>query len=111
AAVEVVGRHDAHAGELLDMAMTVDAARDDVASARIDVALTRREMLREGDDLLPGDADVATHRLRGGRHGAVSDGEVERVHKGSLGPGVNPGLNKWGQINITANAQLSVMLI
>ena len=88
------------------MAMTVDAARDDVAPARVDVALTRREMLREGDDLLPGDADVATHRLRGGRDEAVADGEVERVHEGAWGwcesrrsisrPGV-PGSNCGGQ--------------
>ena len=86
AAVEVVGGHDAHAGELLDMAMAVDAAGKHVAARGVDVAGACRKLFRHRDDLLAADADVAAHRLGGGRHGAVADGEVELFHGFSRPP-------------------------
>src|SRR5207237_8055789 len=80
AALEVVGVHDRHARELLDMAMAVDAAGKHIAAASVDIARTGWKAIRDGDDLLAADADVATRRLGGRRHGAVADGEVELVH-------------------------------
>src|SRR6185503_2407845 len=76
AAVEIVRRHDAHARELLDVAMAVDAAGQHVAALRVEVALARRELRRHGDDLFAGDADVAARGLVRGRHRTVANGQV-----------------------------------
>jgi hypothetical protein len=56
--------------------VTVDAAGQHVAALRVDVALARGQLRRHGDDLLAVDADVAAHRLAGGRHRAVANGQV-----------------------------------
>jgi hypothetical protein len=76
AAVEVVGGHDSHAGELLDVAMAVDAAGKHVAALGVDVAPARRQLLRHGNDLLALDTDVAAHGLGRGRYGAVANRQV-----------------------------------
>jgi hypothetical protein len=80
AAIEVVRRHDPHAGELLDVAVAVDAAGQHVPAPGVDIARAGGQPLGDRDDLLSGDADVGTHRLGGGRHRAVTDGEVELIH-------------------------------
>src|SRR5207249_2031077 len=80
AAVEVVGGHDPHPGELLDMAMAVDAPGKHITAACVDIAGARRKTIRESDDLLPGNADVATRRFGRSRDGAIADGELELVH-------------------------------
>src|SRR6266513_3900586 len=79
-AVEVIGGHDAHPGELLDMAVAVHATGKHITAPGVNIARTCRKMIRDGDDLLADDADVATCRLGCGRHGAIADGEVELVH-------------------------------
>jgi hypothetical protein len=84
AAVEIVGRHDAHAGQLLDMAMAVDAAGQHVTSVGVDVAPARRQMLRDGDNLLAADAEIAARGLGCCRYDAVADGEIELFHGDSI---------------------------
>src|SRR5687767_6479037 len=56
--------------------MAVDAAGKHIAPLGVDVAPPGRQIFRQGDDLLALDADVAAHRLGGGRHRAVANGQV-----------------------------------
>src|SRR6516165_8400326 len=79
-AVEIVGTDDARRRALLDMAMAVNAARQDQLAARIDLARSASEVLAEsGDDTLL-DADVADRDIRCSNHGAIADHQIVLAH-------------------------------
>ena len=79
-AVEIVGADDPGRGALLDMAMAVDAARQDRRSARIDLARARPKVLAERRDDPILDADIAGSGVGRGRHRAVADHQIEVAH-------------------------------
>ena len=80
AAVEVVGVPDAHARELLDVAVAVDPAGQHEPACRVDLLRRARQSLREGDDAAAADADVAAEAIGGRDHGAVADDQIEVWH-------------------------------
>ena len=76
ARVEIVRTHDAGRGELLEMDVTVDAAREDVESARVELAAPGRERAAQRRDPAPVDANVAPERLGRGDDGAAPHDEI-----------------------------------
>ena len=78
--VEVVGVPDAHARELLDVAMAVDPARQDQPARGIDLLRSARQVLGERDDAAAADADLGTEGVRGGHDRAVANDQIEVWH-------------------------------
>src|SRR4051812_17550615 len=74
--VEVVGGHHAHRGQLLDVAMAVDAAGEHQLAGRID-GLCAFEVGADLDDALPLDADVRAKNFFCRGDGAAANDEVE----------------------------------
>ncbi|KAG1251442.1 hypothetical protein G6F68_012268 [Rhizopus microsporus] len=79
-AVPVVGAQHAHAGELFDVAMAVDAARHHQPAGRVDGALASGKPGREGGDDAGDDADVANEIGIRGDDAAVVQSQVEVGH-------------------------------
>jgi len=75
-AIEVIRRHYAHRGELLDVAMAVDAARQHQLSRGIDGFFSAQACLQL-DDLLAADADVRAKRFFRGDDGSAADHQIE----------------------------------
>ena len=80
ARVEVVGVPDAHARELLDVAMAVDPARQDQLARGVDLPGRARQVLGERDDAAAAHADVGTEGVRGGHDRAVANHQIEIGH-------------------------------
>src|SRR6218665_1023021 len=75
--MEVVGAHHAHARELFDVAMAVDAARQHPAARGVDVARAGRELRRDFHDHAVAHADVGVEGAVCIADPAVADREVE----------------------------------
>ncbi|MNL28110.1 hypothetical protein D3C87_1497410 [compost metagenome] len=85
ARIEVIRAHHAHARELLDVAMAVDAAGQHPAARGVDVAHAGPQIRRNLHDHAAGDADVGVEAAVRIGNAAVADREVEgfvwgRVH-------------------------------
>src|SRR6218665_103825 len=76
--MEVVGAHHAHARDLFDVAMAVDAARQHPAARGVDVARAGRELRRDFHDHAVAHADV-------GVEGAVCLADPAVAGRGGLG--------------------------
>ena len=59
---------------LLDVAVAVDAARENIAAGRVKITLSGGQLVGEGDDLAGADANVALQGVAGRDDGAVADG-------------------------------------
>src|SRR6218665_2927126 len=88
--MEVVGAHHAHARELFDVAMAVDAARQHPAARGVDVARAGRELRRDFHDHAVAHADV-------GGEGAVCIADPAGAGRGGWGWGVVAG--RFGAIS------------
>jgi hypothetical protein len=86
-AVEIVGGHHPARGLLLDMAVAVDAARQDQPAGRVDVARALLQPAAEGHDDPVADADVGLELVGRRDDAAVADDEVEGGHAVSSGEG------------------------
>ncbi len=80
AAREVIGIPDPHAGELLDVAMTVDPARQHEPAAGVDFLGPPRQVLGERHDPPAAHADVAGEAVDRSDHGTVANHEIETLH-------------------------------
>ena len=78
--LEGVGVDQAGRRELLDVAVAVDAAREDEFSARVDLALALVETLGDRRHRRAADADIGLHGVGRGRDCAAADHEVEGLH-------------------------------
>ena len=87
AAVKVVGVPDAHARELLEMAVAVDPARQHELAAGVDLARGARQLLGECHDPAFPHADVAVEPLASGHDGAAPDNEIEVRHQAAQAAG------------------------
>ena len=76
-AVEIIGAHLARRGELLDVAMTVDAARHDQSTARVQ-PIDAPQMRRDFGDEAVLDSDIGFKHALSRDHGATRYDEVER---------------------------------
>ena len=76
ARVEVVGAHDARRRDLLEMAVAVDSAGQDVEAGGVDLTAAGRERLAERRDPRAVDPDVARRGGRRGDDGAVPDDQL-----------------------------------
>ena len=72
------------------MAVAIDAARQHVQAARVDLVVAGRQVLSQRDDLAGLDADVADHRIGGGDDGAAADDEIEFGHRRPPVPAASP---------------------
>ncbi|MNR34630.1 hypothetical protein D3C85_1524190 [compost metagenome] len=79
-AVPVVRAQHAHAGQLFDVAVAVDAAGHDQPAGGVDGALARRQFGRNRGDDAVHDADVADEIGIGRDNAAVVQGQVEVCH-------------------------------
>ncbi len=80
AALEIVGVPDAHARELLDVAVAVDPAGQHELARGIDLAPGARQLLGQRRDPAVADADVAAHAVGRGHDGAVADHQIVVGH-------------------------------
>ena len=80
AARECVGVHHAHAGELFDVGVRVDAARQHELPRRIDLARAATEASADCDDGFALDRDVGLERTAGCTDRAAADHEVVGGH-------------------------------
>src|SRR6218665_802418 len=92
--MEVVGAHHAHARDLFDVAMAVDAARQHPAPRGVDVARAGRELRRDFHDHAVAHADV-------GVEGAVCIADPAAAGReggggGGHGGGGGGGCGGWG---------------
>ena len=80
AGVEVVGIPDAHARELLDVAVAVDPARQDRSARGVDLLRGAGQVLGERDDAAAADADIGAEGVRRGHDRAVANDQIEIRH-------------------------------
>src|SRR5690606_4632699 len=81
AGVEIVGTHHAHARLLFDVAVAIDAAREDELAAGIDLARSRALQVRSDlDDLAILDGDVALGLALGRYDAGVADDQIVIGH-------------------------------
>ena len=79
ARVEIVGAHHAHARQLLDVGVAVDAARQHPQPPGVDVFPARRQVLADpGDDAIA-HADIGMEGAVGVGDPAIADDQVERL--------------------------------
>ena len=89
---EIVG-HDHRCGHrLVEMAVGVDAARQDVAAGGIDFARAALQPLAESGDASAAHANVAMLQIAGGHDGGVAHHQVERAAHPATGRAVTCGL-------------------
>src|SRR6218665_52375 len=86
--MEVVGAHHAHARDLFDVAMAVDAARQHPAARGVDVARAGRELRRDFHDHAVAHADV-------GVEGGVCIADPAVAGRGGGGGGGGGGWGGW----------------
>ena len=83
-ALEGVGVHQAGGGELLDVAVAVDAAGQHQLAARVDLALALVEAFADRRDGRAADADIGLEAVGRGRDGAAADHQIEGLHASLL---------------------------
>ena len=76
------------------MAVTVDAARQDVEAGGVDLAAPGRERLAECRDPAPVDPDVAARGLGGGDDRAAPDDQLVRHGAGIIADPVAPAIGE-----------------